>query len=92
MIYQSFSDFQAHAARLGFDEVLERVWAPNKVVQEHTHPFDVHAVVVSGSYHLILNGVSKEFNAGDTFELSRNVPHSERYGPKGCVFWVARRN
>ena len=28
---------------------------------------------------------------GDTFQLDREVPHAERYGPQGATYWVARR-
>jgi hypothetical protein len=30
--------------------------------------------------------------AGDRFTLDREVPHSERYGAQGAIFWVARQN
>ncbi|MBL8433415.1 MAG: hypothetical protein JNL99_00630 [Zoogloea sp.] len=44
-------DFAAFQAE-GFDEVLERVWAPGTVLAEHTHPFEVKAVLVQGEMHL----------------------------------------
>jgi mannose-6-phosphate isomerase-like protein (cupin superfamily) len=92
MQFKQFSEFEAYAKNLGYDEVLERVWSANQVVAQHTHPFDAHAFVVSGSYRLVHLGVSKELKAGDFFELARNQPHAEHYGPEGCVFWVARKN
>jgi hypothetical protein len=33
-----FAAFEAEALAEGFDEVLERVWAPGTVLAEHTHP------------------------------------------------------
>jgi hypothetical protein len=30
--------------------------------------------------------------AGQPFEQVRGTPHSERYGPEGATFWVARKN
>ena len=30
--------------------------------------------------------------AGDTFELAKDIPHAERYGAGGAVFWAARRH
>ena len=47
-----FAAFQAEALAEGFDEVLERVWAPGTVLAEHTHPFEVKAVLVQGEMDL----------------------------------------
>jgi quercetin dioxygenase-like cupin family protein len=73
-------------------EVLERVWQPNAVAPEHTHPFDASALVVKGELWLTANGATRHLQPGDRFELKRGVPHSERYGPDGATFWVARRS
>ena len=37
-------------------------------------------------------GQEKSVSAGQPFELARGTPHSERYGPEGATFWVARKN
>lgn len=34
---------------------------------------------------------TRHLHAGDTFMLARDVPHTERYGPDGATYWVARR-
>lgn len=88
----TFEQFQQSALAGGFDEVLQRDWAPDTVLDTHTHPFAVRAVVVAGQMWLSVDGVERELTVGDTFVLDANVPHAERYGPAGASYWVARRN
>ena len=88
----SFSDFQAQALADGFDEALERVWAPDTVLDTHTHPFDASALVVQGEMWLTAQGNTRHLLPGDRFALDRNEPHAERYGTEGATYWVARRN
>ena len=88
----SLEAFRATAMAAGFDEVLERRWAPGTVLDTHTHDFDVDAVVVGGEMWLGCQGRTEHLRTGDRFTLARNVPHDERYGAEGAVYWVARRN
>jgi hypothetical protein len=87
----TFDAFKAQALAKGFDEVIERVWAPNTVVDTHTHPFDADAVVTQGEFWLTCDGHTRHLQPGDTFALGSHIPHDERYGPEGATFWVARR-
>jgi quercetin dioxygenase-like cupin family protein len=89
---KTFETFKSVALAEGFDEVLERVWAPDTVLEEHTHPFAVKAKVVQGEMWLTVGGVTQHLKPGDLFELEHGVPHSERYGPEGATYWVARLN
>lgn len=88
----SFDQFQASALARGFDEVLERVWKPDTVLDTHTHPFSVDALVVQGEMWLTVAADTRRLLPGDTFTLDRDVPHAERYGSEGATYWVARRN
>jgi hypothetical protein len=88
----TFEQFQQSALADGFDAVLQRDWAPDTVLNTHTHPFAVRAVVVDGQMWLSVDGVERELTVGDTFVLDANVPHAERYGPAGASYWVARKN
>ena len=54
MTYQSF---EASALARGFDEVLERKWAPHAILGAHTHPFDADALVVQGEMWLTVGEV-----------------------------------
>ena len=87
-----FAAFEAEALAEGFDEVLERVWAPGTVLAEHTHPFAVKAVLVQGEMHLEVGAETQHLRPGDRFSLPAGLPHAERYGPEGAIYWVARRN
>ena len=43
---KTFEDFTTTARSAGFDEVLERRWAPDTVLDVHTHNFDAEAAQI----------------------------------------------
>jgi quercetin dioxygenase-like cupin family protein len=88
----SFESFKSIALAEGFDEVVERVWAPGTVLGEHTHPFAAKALVVQGDMWLTVAGETQHLRPGDLFELANSEPHAERYGSAGATYWVARLN
>jgi quercetin dioxygenase-like cupin family protein len=87
----TFKDYETQALAQGYDAVVDRAWAPDTVVDEHTHPFAAKAVVVDGEMWLTVGDHTRHLTAGDDFELDALVPHSERYGPQGARYWVARK-
>jgi CheY-like chemotaxis protein len=87
-----FADFEATSLAGGFDEVVERRWDANEVLEPHRHPFDVKALMVAGELWLTREDQTQHLRAGDAFEIPRNQVHAERYGPDGAIFWVARRH
>ena len=92
MTPMTYQTFEAAALSRGFDEVLERKWAPLAQVGAHSHPFDADALLVQGEMWLTVNDVARHLRLGDTFNLDANIVHSERYGAEGATFWVARRH
>ena len=88
---ESFNEFETRAKAQGYDQVLERRWEIDTVVDTHVHPFDANAVVVQGEMWLTVGDQTQHLLAGDTFALARGTPHSERYGKEGATYWVARR-
>lgn len=92
MSMPSFENFQSAALQEGFDEVIVRTWDPLTVLDTHTHPFGVKALVTQGEMWLTVGDTTQHLQAGDRFELAREVPHAERYGPQGATYWVARQN
>jgi hypothetical protein len=92
MMEITFETFAAEARAEGFDEVLERRWPPSKVLDSHTHPFALRALVVAGEMWLTVGDDTRHLGPGDPFELDRDVPHAERYGAAGATYWVARRS
>ena len=88
----TFQQFEDTARSQGFDEVLERSWPADTVLDTHTHAFSVSARVVEGDVWLTIGAQTRHLQAGDTFALEADVPHAERYGAQGARYWVARRN
>lgn len=88
----NFEAFKKQSLAAGFDEVLERHWDANVLLDTHTHPFDVQAVVTQGDMWLTHDGQTQHLKTGSTFALARDVPHAEKYGEQGATYWVARRN
>ena len=58
---------------------------------EHTHPFEAKALILAGEIHIGTNGTEHVYLPGDVFHLGANAPHTERYGPQGVQYLVARR-
>ena len=85
-----FETFAAEQRAIGCDEVIERSWKPDTVVDTHTHPFSARALVVQGEMWLTVGDRTQHLRAGDRFELERGVAHAERYGAEGATYWVAR--
>ncbi len=75
----------------GYDEILERKWPAQSVLETHTHPFDVKALMVEGEMWLTLGAETRHLGPGDEFTLAHGAPHAERYGDAGATYWVARR-
>lgn len=88
----TFEMFKQQSLAAGFDEVLERQWPANTILDMHTHPFTVQARVTQGEMWFTHSGQTRHLTAGSTFELKSGVMHSESYGPEGATYWVARKN
>ena len=88
----AFEKFRVDMLATGYEEVLERSWAPGAVVALPTHPFEANAVVIQGEMWLTEQGGSeRRLEVGDHFHPQANVRHVERYGPQGAIYGVARR-
>ena len=87
----TFQQFEATARAHGFDQVLELNRAADTLLDSHSHPFSVSARVVEGSFWFTVGEQTRLLQAGDSFELDADVPHSERFGAQGARYWVARR-
>jgi hypothetical protein len=92
MNHTTFAEFESQAKAAGFDEVLERVWAPDLVVDTHSHSFAARVQVVQGELWLNCGNSTQHLQVGGGFELAAGQPHAERYGPQGATFWLARRH
>ena len=62
--------FEAELKRDGYD--IQTNTTPGvKVNPEHSHPFDVRAMVVQGALTLTRDGASQTYRAGETFTMPR---------------------
>lgn len=84
--------FKEQLKRDGYDEILVKEIEPGVFVDEHTHPFDVRAMVLAGEATLTCHGETKTYRAGDTLEMSANTPHTEQYGDTPYKFLLGKRN
>jgi quercetin dioxygenase-like cupin family protein len=92
MTLPTFAEYDALARSHGAEEVLERHWNPNQRVELHAHPFEAQALVTAGEMWLVRSDRTDHLLPGDSFHLPANTLHSERYGPEGATYWVARRS
>ena len=60
----TFAEFETAALARGFDQVLERQWAPLTVLDTHTHPFSVQALVVGGEMWLTVGDDTRHLACG----------------------------
>ena len=88
----TLESFKRDARAEGFDEIVERTWAPSTVIDTHTHPFAVRALVIEGEMWLVVGDSERHLVPGDEFALERDQAHAERYGPQGATYWAARRH
>ena len=75
----------------GFDEIIQREWAPMLELEKHVHPFDARVQVAAGQVTLTLADSVQTYEAGDSFYIARGTEHAEQYGASGATFWVARK-
>ncbi|NBX95568.1 MAG: AraC family transcriptional regulator [Betaproteobacteria bacterium] len=90
----TLDQFRSLMMAAGYDEVVERHWAPGTELDTHTHSFEANAIVVQGQMWLgEPGGAQRHLKVGDTFHLAPEIPHSERYCPiQGATYWVARKD
>jgi quercetin dioxygenase-like cupin family protein len=83
--------FKAQLTKDGYTEVQTKTMQAGSFVDEHTHPFDVRALVLAGEATLGCNGEKKTYRAGDILEMAANTVHTEQYGDVPYEFLVGRR-
>ncbi|WP_413706128.1 cupin domain-containing protein [Ralstonia sp. Ralssp110] len=74
----------------GFSEFVLVTREPGEL-DTHTHAFEAKALILEGEIHIRAGGAERVYRPGDTFHLAANAPHTERYGPQGVQYLVARR-
>jgi quercetin dioxygenase-like cupin family protein len=82
--------FEAELKRDGYD-VMTNTTPGAKTNPEHSHPFDVRAMVLKGALTLHRDGASKTYGPSETFAMPRGCLHYESYGPQGAVVVFGRK-
>ena len=82
---------RSQAAERGFPEIRTNQLAPSWHNDEHSHPFDVLALVLDGEITLTVDGKARRYRAGDEFSMKAGCKHVEDAGPKGVRYLVGRR-
>ena len=77
--------------RDGFPEPVEVQQVPNGQIGVHEHPFEVKALVVEGDITIVIDGLSKNYKAGEMFHLELKQPHAESYGSEGVKYLASRK-
>ena len=82
--------FEAALKRDGY-EILTNTTPGVKVNPEHSHPFDVRALVLKGALTLTAEGETRTYRPGETFAMARGCRHFESYGPEGAVVLFGKK-
>jgi quercetin dioxygenase-like cupin family protein len=82
--------FEAELKRDGYD-IITNTTPGAKVNPEHSHPFDVRAMVLKGDFSLTRAGKTETFKPGEVFTMPRGCLHYESYGPEGAVILLGRK-
>lgn len=84
--------FETRLREQGYGEVTMVERPANVALEEHTHPFEAHALILEGEIEIQCAGeAAKTYRAGEVFQLAKATPHTERYGPAGVRYVVGRR-
>ncbi|UYN93432.1 MAG: cupin domain-containing protein [Enhydrobacter sp.] len=83
--------FEAELKRDGYD-VMTNTTQGAKVNPEHSHPFDVRAMVLQGVLTLTRDGKAVTYKPGEIFAMPRGCLHFESYGPQGAVVLLGRKH
>jgi quercetin dioxygenase-like cupin family protein len=82
--------FETELKRDGYD-VMTNTTPGAKVNPEHSHPFDVRAMVLEGALTLTRGSDTRTYKPGEIFTMDRGCLHYESYGPEGAVVLLGRK-
>ncbi len=84
------AQFEAECKRDGY-EIMTNTTTGAKVNPEHSHPFDVRAMVMQGALTLTREGKAETYKPGQIFAMPRGCLHFESYDDDGAVVLLGRK-
>ena len=84
------AEFEQQLRQAGYKEVMTRTMEARPANNEHTHEFSVRGLVSAGEFIITSGGVARSYKAGDVFEVTAGVRHSEAVGPQGVSLTTGR--
>lgn len=75
----------------GFPEPVLVIQERNGFLDQHTHPFEVKALVTHGQIDIVIDGTKSTYVAGDVFHLTHSQEHAESYGDNGVQYLASRK-
>jgi quercetin dioxygenase-like cupin family protein len=85
------TEFERSLATDGYVAVPKEMLA-DTVVTDHSHAWDVRALVTSGQITLTIDTVATTYQSGDIFTMAADCIHHEQVGPNGVAYLVGRRD
>jgi quercetin dioxygenase-like cupin family protein len=83
--------FESRLKAEGYPEIRTNELPPGRHNAEHSHPFDVLALVLEGDITLTVDGAARTYRKGDEFSMKAGCAHVEDAGPQGVKYLVGRR-
>jgi quercetin dioxygenase-like cupin family protein len=83
--------FEARLKAEGYPEIRTNQLPPARHNPEHSHPFDVLAMVLEGEITLTVDGKAQTYRPGEAFSMKAGCRHVEDIGPAGVKYLVGRR-
>lgn len=83
--------FEAALHRDGFVETATRALPPAPANGQHSHAFEVRALVLDGEITLGTEAGTTAYGPGQVFTMAPGCPHTEAVGPSGVRYVSGRR-
>ena len=87
----NMNDFAAALDAQGYAPAVLVEKPAGYAMDTHQHPFDAFALIMQGEITIEVNGVTKSYSAGSTFQLAANTPHKESALLQGVRYLAGRR-
>ncbi|MGK3144361.1 cupin domain-containing protein [Pantoea sp. C2G6] len=84
-------EFRKLLAEQGFAEPVLVERAPATQLDNHLHPFEALALIISGDMTISTEQGDTTYHPGETFHLQANELHREVFGAQGVRYLAGRK-